>query len=95
MSDTTVTPDKGATSNIISWVFCINFILLGVLNLFLVHPVPGVFYLVLSLIYLPKTNAFLKQRIGFAIPLAVKVILGLMVLWATLAVGDLAEMAGL
>jgi hypothetical protein len=78
-----------------SWAFLAIFIVIGVLNLILVHPVPGVFYIVLCAIYMPQTNLFLRKKLGFAIPLVVKVILGLMVLWATLAVGDLAEMAGL
>ena len=81
--------------NLISWVFCIVFIAIGVLNLFLVHPVPGIFYLLLSLIYFPFVNVALKKKFGFSIPLVVRVILGIVVLWATLAVGDLAEMFGL
>ena len=87
--------DYSATSNIVGWAFAILFIVIGILNLFLVHPVPGVFYLVLSLIYIPRVNALLKRKLGFTIPLFAKVILGLVVLWGTLAVGDLAEMAGL
>jgi hypothetical protein len=82
-------------SNLISWIFCIVFIVIGVLNLLLVHPVPGIFYLILSIIYFPFVNVALKKRFGFYIPLVVKVILGIVILWATLAVGDLAEMFGL
>jgi hypothetical protein len=83
------------TSNIISWIFGIAFFAIGVLNVFLVHPVPGVFYLLLSFVYFPPANAILKKRFGFSIPLVVKIILGLIILWGTLAVGDLAEMFGL
>lgn len=83
------------TSNVISWIFGIVFFSIGVLNLFLVHPVPGIFYLLLSFVYSPPANAILKRRFGFSIPLAVKIILGLAIVWATLAVGELAEMFGL
>lgn len=83
------------TSNIISWIFGIVFFVIGVLNIFLVHPVPGVFYLLLSLMYLPQTNTILKKRFGFSIPLVAKIVLGLVILWGTLAVGELAEMFGL
>jgi hypothetical protein len=79
----------------LSLIFAGLFLVTGVLNMVLVHPVPGVFYLMLALIYLPWTNTVLKQRIGFTIPLALKIILGLLILWGTLAVGDLAEKLGL
>ncbi len=71
------------------------FFAIGVLNLFLVHPVPGAFYLLLSFAYFPMSNAILKKRFGFSIPLVIKIIVGLAILCGTLAVGDLAEMFGL
>ena len=83
------------TSNIITWIFGIVFFVIGVLNVFLVHPVPGVFYLLLSFVYFASTHAIFKKRFGFWIPLVVKIILGLVILWVTLAVGDLAELFGL
>ncbi len=84
--------NKSSYSNIVSWIFVVLFFILGVLNLIFIHPVPGIFYLLLSLIYLPSTSAFLKKKFGFSIPFVVKIILGLVILWATLAVGDLMEM---
>lgn len=84
-----------AVFNIVSLILGIVFFITGVLNAALVHPVPGVFYLLLSLVYLPATNTFLKKRFGFSIPLSIKIIVGLVILWATLAVGDLAEILGL
>ncbi len=84
--------NKSNFGTITSWIFVTLFFALGVLNLIFIHPVPGIFYLFLTLIYLPSTNAFLKKTIGFSIPLLVKIILGLVILWATLAVGDLMEM---
>lgn len=86
---------KSKTKDVISWIFAAVFFVIGVLNLFLVHPVPGIIYILISLVYLPMTNNFLKKKIGFQIPFFVKVIFGLVLLWATLAVGDLAEILGL
>lgn len=84
-----------AAIGILSWIFGVVFIVTGILNLFLVHPVPGIFYLLLSFIYFPPVVTLLKERLGFSIPLTVKVILGFVILWGTLAVSDLAEILGL
>lgn len=81
--------------NVLSWVFTIAFAVIGVLNMFLIHPVPGMFYLLLSIVYFPYTNAHLKKRLGFSIPPVVKVIIGFVIIWGTLAVGDLAELFSL
>lgn len=86
---------NSSVSSIISWIFGIAFFVIGVLNVFLVHPVPGVFYLLLSFVYFPPTNDVLMERVGFSIPLVVKIILGLAVVWFTLGVSDLAELSGL
>ena len=84
--------NKSNVGNITSWIFVVLFFIIGVLNLIFVHSVPGLVYLVLSLIYVPSSNVFLKNKFGFSIPLVVKIILGLVILWATIAVGDLMEM---
>ena len=86
---------NSAVSSIISWILGIAFFAIGVLNLFLVHPVPGVFYLLLSFVYFPPANTILKERLGFSIPLVAKIVLGVAIIWFTLGVSDLAEMAGL
>lgn len=84
--------NKSKVGNITCWIFVVVFFVIGILNMILIHPVPGVFYLLLLFIYLPSTNTFLKNKFGFSIPLIVKIIFGLVILWATLAVGDLMEM---
>lgn len=87
------------TWNIISWMFCIGFFIIGILNIFLVHIIPGgiyillsLFYILLSLFYIPSTNNLLKKRLGFSISPVIKIIIGIIVLWGTLAVGDLMEL---
>ncbi len=89
MSRSAASPSAAVT--VTGWAFGIAFVVIGVLNVLLVHPVPGAFYLLLSLIYLPPVDTRLRSRFGLSIPLAVKVILGLVVLWGTLAMSELAE----
>jgi hypothetical protein len=60
-----------------------------------VHPVPGIFYLFFSFIYYSPVIVLLKRRLAFSIPFALKVILAILVIWGTLALGDLADMYGL
>lgn len=83
---------KSNVLNIISWVFGAAIFAIGVLNVFLVHTVPGVIYLLLSFVYYPPANAILKKRFGFSIPLVVKILLGIVIIWFTLGVSDLGDM---
>lgn len=82
-------------SNFVSWVLATIFLVLGVMNLIYVHPVPGIFYILFSCFFAPPFNTLLKLKTGWVIPLWIKIILGSIILWGTLAVGDLAEMYGL
>lgn len=83
---------KIMTLNMISWIFGIIVLAIGVLNLFLVHAVPGFVYLLLSLVYFPPANTVLKKRFGFSMPLVVKIILGVVIIMFTLGVSDLGDM---
>jgi len=76
----------------INWFFISVFILIGILNIIYIHLIPGSIYLLLAVIYLPSTDAFLKTNIGIIVPFTLKIILFLMVIWATLGVGDLFEL---
>lgn len=80
---------------VLCWLFGIVFIIIAALNVVLVHPVPGIFYFVLSLAYFPLADRLTKRRLGFTIPIVAKIIIALVILWGTLAVGDLAEILGL
>ncbi|WP_018479324.1 hypothetical protein [Pontibacter roseus] len=84
--------DNVMTLNITSWILGIVIFAIGVLNLVLVHPVPGLVFLILSLLYIPQTDAQLRGKLGFSIPLAIKIILGLVSIWFTLGVSDLGDM---
>lgn len=78
--------------SLILWLFTILFLVLAILNLIFVHPVPAIFYALLCLLYLPAVGFFRASTLKFTIPFWIKITFGLMVLWATLAVGDLMEM---
>lgn len=80
------------TSPIISWIFALLVLTIGILNVFLVHPVPGIVYLLLSLVYFPPANALLWEKAGLSIPIAVKIILGVIIIWFTLGISDLGDM---
>ncbi len=77
------------------WMLGIIFFVIGILNMFLVHLVPGAFYLIFSFIYFPPIVDVIKNKFNILIPYKIKIIFALLVLWATLAVGDLAEIFGL
>ncbi|RDC64152.1 hypothetical protein [Adhaeribacter pallidiroseus] len=74
-----------------AWVFGLAVLTVGLLNLFLVHPVPGTAYLLLALVYLPPANAYFAKRFNFSIPLVVKIMLGLLLFLFTLGVSDLGD----
>lgn len=74
------------------WLFGLTVFAIGVLNMLLVHPVPGLIYLLLSLLYFPPVNDLFREKVGFSIPLVIKIILGIVILWFTLGVSDLGDM---
>jgi hypothetical protein len=76
----------------ISWLFGLVVLAIGISNLLLIHPVPGVVFMLLSLLYFPPVNEVLKQRAGFTIPAFVKIILGIIIIWFTLGVSDLGDL---
>jgi hypothetical protein len=74
------------------WIVSIVVIATGILNIFLVHPVPGVIYLLISLVYLPPANVYLKNKFAITIPVLLKLILAFTLLMFTLGVSDLGDM---
>ncbi len=85
----------GSTSsvwNIISWVFGALVFTIGVMNMVLVHPVPGIIYFLLSFIYFPPAYSLLTERFDFSIAAIVRIIMGIVIVWFTLGVSDLGDM---
>ena len=82
--------NKSNVLNVINWLFGIAVLAVGVINTFWGNdPGFGVFLVLLSFVYFPPVNTILRKWIGFPIPLAVKIILGLFITWASLGVGEL------
>ena len=73
---------------------CFGFTVLaiGLANLVLVHPVPGIACLLLSLAYAPQVDALARRRFGWPVPRPLKIVLGIAVVWFTLGVSDLGDM---
>lgn len=81
---------KSTAGRLISWFFGIIFFAIGVINTFWGNdPGFGVFIILLSFVYFPPVNILIKKWTGFSIPLIVKIILGLFIIWAALGVGEL------
>ncbi|HEY0750115.1 MAG TPA: hypothetical protein VGD26_03100 [Chitinophagaceae bacterium] len=79
-------------SNTISWLLGIIVYAIGVLNLFLVHFVPGIVFLILSFAIFPPINDELRKRFGFSIPVVLRIVLGILIIWFTLGISDLGDM---
>lgn len=83
---------KTITLDLISWLLGMIVFAIGIANLLLVHPVPGIIFLLLALLYFPPINVILKKRFGFSIPLALKITLATVIIWFTLGISDLGDM---
>ncbi len=82
--------NKSKVWNIISWGFGIVVLVIGIINTFWGNDLGfGVFLIVLSVVYFPPTNVIFKKITGFSIPLVIKILLGLFIIWAALGVGEL------
>ena len=83
---------KSNVKDIISWLFGIVVVAIGLVNLFWGNDTGfGVFLLLLSLVYFLPVNAILRKLTGLSIPKLgiVKIVLGIFILWASLGVGEL------
>jgi drug/metabolite transporter superfamily protein YnfA len=82
---------NNVVSPVFGWLFALIVIAIGVANIILVHAVPGIIYLLLSLVFMPPVNAALKKQFDFGIPLVAKVVLGIVIIMFTLGVSDLGD----
>ena len=79
---------------LVSWFLGFMIFSLGILNLILIHPVPGGILIFLALIYFPPVEGLFQKKLGFSIPFFLLVVLALVIFWFTLGVSDLGEMYG-
>jgi hypothetical protein len=76
--------------NVVSWLFGMLVIAIGLVNVFWGNdPGFGAFLILLAFVYFPPVNDILKKITGFAIPGFIKILLGLFIIWASLGVGEL------
>lgn len=80
------------TKSIIAWLFAFLLVSVGLANLILVHPVPGLAYLAISLMYFPPAATWLQNKTGIRIPALVKILLGIVLIMFTFGVSDLGDM---
>ena len=72
------------------WIFGFAVFVIGVINTFWGNdPVFGAAIILAAFVFIPPTGELFKKITGFAIPMAVKIILGVFILWAALGVGEL------
>lgn len=74
------------------WIFGLAIFVAAIFNLVLVHPVPAIAYLLLSLLYLPPATEWLKKLTGLSIPLLLKLIIAVFIILFTFGVSDLGDM---
>jgi hypothetical protein len=81
---------KSLSVKIISWISGILFSAIGIVNMFWGNDnIFGVFLFVLSLVFYPPVNRLFKKLTNYAIPIVVKIILGIFIFWVSLGVGEL------
>ncbi len=83
------------TKNIICWILASIMLIIGILNLILVHPVPGIFYILVAVLFSPLLNNWFMKNLKFEIPFWLITLLFLVIMWGTLGITDLAEIMGL
>jgi len=75
---------------IFNWILAIVFMAIGTVNTFWGNDTFfGILILILSLAFLPPATSFIKEKTGFSIPVWVKIILALFIIWSSLGVGEL------
>ena len=81
---------KSSIVNLISWLFGIAVFTVGIINIFWGNDLPfGIFITLLSFVYFPPFETFVKQKTGLLIHPILKIILAIFIIWSTLGVGQL------
>jgi hypothetical protein len=76
--------------NTISWFFGVLFIVVGLINTFWGNDTfYGLFVISLSLVFFPPVMAIVREKTAISIPVVLKVILALFIIWSSLGVGEL------
>lgn len=88
--------NRSLLGDIISWLFGILVLAMGLVNTFWGNDTGfGIFLILLFFVYFPPANVLLREWTGLSVPLVVKIILGVFIIWAALGVGELFDKIGL
>jgi len=83
---------KKSFYNSISWGVGFIIFIIGVLNILRGNdPYLGVSFMLVSFLYVPTTNHFIKKKFGISVHYLLKIILAVFLLWIALSVGAIAE----
>ena len=86
----TATNKSSLPGDIAGWFFGAIFLAIGLINTFWGNDAGyGIFVVLLALFFLPPVQAMIKKITGFTIPLIVKILLAVFILWSALGVGEL------
>ena len=77
----------------LSFLFGSILCVIGILNLIFIHSTPALFYFMISIPFWPITDKIISNRFKIKIPFYLKLFVFLIVMWGTLGVGDLMELA--
>ena len=82
--------------NLAGWISGTAVLLIGLVNMFWGNdPGFGAFILMLSLVYFPPVNNMIREKTGLGIHWLAKVILGFLIVWVAMGVGELPDKIGL
>jgi hypothetical protein len=86
-----ITMDKRTVlGDSISWCFGIMFQSIGLINTFWGNDTFfGLLIVLVSFIYYPPVFAVVSRKLGFPIPVIARMVIGVLILWAALGVGEL------
>lgn len=80
----------------VAWLAGFLFSFIGFINIFWGNdPEFGVFIVLLSLLFFPPLSRLLKKLTNFTLPIWLKIVVGVFILWASLGVGELFEKLGM
>lgn len=81
---------KTVPGSILGIAFGIIAMVIGLINMGWGNdPFFGIFISLLSLIYFPPVFSIIKKMTGISIPIFIRILVGVFILWASLGVGEL------
>ena len=81
---------KNNVAALIGWFLGMFFLMIGIVNTFWGNDtVFGIFIVLLALLFIPKFDQIITQKLGIRLPLWSKISITLFIIWASVGVGEL------